>query len=129
MSAEQEENRTGTEERAVAHIVNQADLPHSETAFEFEGQHFGDTNVSFIVIDAPPGSGPKLHKHPYEEVFVVQEGSVTFTVGHDTIEATGGQILVVPAGIPHKFVSSGAGRLRQIDIHVSRRFITEWLEG
>jgi quercetin dioxygenase-like cupin family protein len=37
------------------------------------------TGVSFILIDAPPGSGPKLHKHPHEEVFVVQEGEVTFT--------------------------------------------------
>jgi hypothetical protein len=25
-------------------------------------------------------------------------------------------------------VNSGAGRLRQIDIHASERFITEWLE-
>ena len=128
MSAEQEEISTWTQERGVVRIVNQADLPHSETALEFEGQHYGDTNVSVIVIDAPPGSGPKLHKHPYEEVFVVQKGSATFTVGDEVIEAAGGQILVVPAGVPHKFVSSGAGRLRQIDIHASRRFITEWLE-
>ena len=129
MSAEQEENRTSTQQRGVARIVNQADLPHSEISFECEGQHFGATNISDIVIDAPPGTGPKLHKHPYEEVFVVQEGSVTFTVGDDVIEATGGQILVVPAGVPHKFVSSGSGRLRQIDIHASRRFITDWLDG
>jgi len=26
-------------------------------------------------------------------------------------------------------VNSGAGRLRQIDIHASDRFVTEWLEG
>ena len=81
-----------------------------------------------MVIDAPPGSGPKLHRHPYEEVFIVQEGSVTFTAGDDIIEASGGQVVVVPAGVPHKFVSSGDGPLRQVDIHASERFITEWLE-
>jgi len=81
-----------------------------------------------MVVDAPPGSGPKLHKHPYEEVFVVQEGNVTFTAGEEVIEARGGQVVVVPAGVFHKFVNSGAGRLRQIDIHASERFITEWLE-
>jgi mannose-6-phosphate isomerase-like protein (cupin superfamily) len=112
----------------VTRIIDIADLAHSETAYEFEGHHYGDTNVSFILIDAPPGSGPKLHKHPYEEVFVVQEGSVTFTAGDDVIEASGGQVVVVPAGVPHKFVNSGTGRLRQIDIHASERFITEWLE-
>ena len=30
---------------------------------------------------------------------------------------TGGQVLVVPAGVPHKFVNPGTGPLRQIDIH------------
>jgi mannose-6-phosphate isomerase-like protein (cupin superfamily) len=112
----------------VTRIIDIADLAHSETAYEFEGHHHGDTNVSFIVIDAPPGSGPKLHKHPYEEVFVVQEGTVTFTAGDETIEARGGQVVVVEAGVAHKFVNSGTDRLRQIDIHASERFITEWLE-
>ena len=111
----------------MTHIINKTDLAHSETAYEFQGHRPG-AGVSFIVVDAPPGSGPKLHRHPYEEVFVVQEGSVTFTAGDDVIEASGGQVVVVPAGVPHKFVNSGAGRLRQVDIHASERFITEWLE-
>jgi len=112
----------------VTHIIDVADLAHSETSYEFEGHHHGVAGVSFIVIDAPPGSGPKLHRHPYEEVFVVQEGNVTFTAGDDVVEASGGRVVVVPAGVAHKFVNSGSGRLRQVDIHASERFITEWLE-
>ena len=38
---------------------------------------------------------------------MVQEGSATFTAGDDVIEATGGQVVVVPAGVAHKFVNSG----------------------
>jgi len=108
-------------------ILDKADLAQGETSYEFLGHHH-DAGVSFIVIDAPPGSGPKLHKHPYEEVFVVQEGTVTFTAGDEVVEASGGQIVVVPAGVPHKFVNSGTGPLRQIDIHPTGRFVTEWLE-
>jgi mannose-6-phosphate isomerase-like protein (cupin superfamily) len=59
---------------------------------------------------------------------VVQEGTATFTGGEEVIEARGGQVVMVPAGVPHKFVNTGAGRLRQIDIHASERFVTEWLE-
>ncbi len=128
MNAEPEEKNRETQERGVARILDISDLPHGETSFEFEGYHHGDTKISFIVIDAPPGSGPKLHKHPYEEVFVVQEGNVTFTAADEVIEARGGQVVVVAAGVAHKFVNSGTGRLRQIDIHASDRFITEWLE-
>ncbi len=109
----------------VARIL---DLALGEAANEFPEYHH-DAGISFIVIDAPPGSGSKLHKHPYEEVFVVQEGSAAFTAEEDVIEASAGQVVVVPAGVPHKFVNSGDGRLRQIDIHASERFVTEWLEG
>jgi hypothetical protein len=35
--------------------------------------------------------------------------------------------VVVAAGLPHKFVNSGIGRLRQVDVHASERFVTEWL--
>ena len=93
------------------------------------GRQHGDLGVCIIFVDAPPGRGPGLHKHPYEEVFIVQEGRGTFTVGEEEIEAGPGDILIVPAGEPHAFVNSGDGPLRQIDIHVSPHFDTEWLEG
>ena len=105
----------------MTYVVNKHELPHSGTAHKFEGYLYGGTNVSFFLLDAPPGSGPGLHTHPYEEVFVVQEGQATFTAGDATFEATGGQIVIVPAGVPHKFVNSGTGPLRQIDIHPSER--------
>ncbi len=112
----------------MTHIIDRDELPHGGTARRFEGYLYGGANVSFFLTDAPPGTGPGLHTHPYEEVFVVHEGEITFTVGDDTIEATDGQIVVVSAGMPHKFVNSGAGRARHIDIHTSRRMVTKWLE-
>jgi quercetin dioxygenase-like cupin family protein len=112
----------------MIYVIDKDELTYSGTAHKFEGYRYGDTSVSFFLTDGPPGSGPKLHKHPYAEVFVVQEGELTFTVRDTTIEATSGQIVVVPAGVPHKFVNSGAGRARHIDIHTSRRMTTEWLE-
>lgn len=82
-----------------------------------------------IVVNVSPGGGPGLHRHPYEEVFLVQEGTATFTAGEEVIEVKGGQVVVVPAGVAHKFVNSGTERLRQVDIHASERFVTEWLEA
>ena len=111
----------------MAFVINKVELPSSEIGWEFEGWQYGDTNVSFLIIEAPPGSGPQLHSHPYEEIFVVQEGQVTFTIGEATLEATSGQIVIAPAGVPHKFVNSGMGPLRQIDIHPVPRMITTWL--
>jgi mannose-6-phosphate isomerase-like protein (cupin superfamily) len=114
-------------EQVTAHILDLADPARGDDADEFQGYRYG-AGVSFIVVDAQPGGGPKLHRHPYEEVFVVQEGSATFTAGDETVEVKGGQVVVVPAGVPHKFVNSGTGQLRQVDIHASERFVTEWLD-
>ena len=93
----------------------------------FEGRLNGGPNVSFFLIDSDRGGGPDLHTHPYAEVFVIQDGEVTFTAGEETIEAAAGQIVVVPAGVPHKYVNSG--RARHIDIHASGSMETEWLES
>jgi mannose-6-phosphate isomerase-like protein (cupin superfamily) len=109
-------------------ILHRDELPQYAYTREFEGYLHGDAGVSFILVDMPPGGGPRLHRHPYEEVFVIQEGVVTFTIGATTFEAQTGQIAIVPGGVPHKFVNSGAGPLRQIDIHCAPQFVTEWLE-
>lgn len=117
----------GNREPGRTRIIDLADPGYGEDANEVQG-HNHNAAISVIVVDAPPGSGPKLHRHPYEEVFVIQEGNVAITAGDETVEATGGQVLVVPAGVAHKFTNSGTGRLRQVDIHASERFVTEWLE-
>jgi mannose-6-phosphate isomerase-like protein (cupin superfamily) len=80
-----------------------------------------------IFVDAPPGGGPSLHKHPYEEVFITLEGQATFVVNDEEIVAKAGDILIAPPDAPHEFTSSGPGSLRQINIHVSPTFSTEWL--
>jgi len=121
-----EEKSERTHEQGATHVINLADPARGEETGEFQGYCY-EAGMSFIVVNAPPGGGPKLHRHPYEEVFMVQEGNATFTAGEETIEVSGGQV-VVPAGVPHKFVNSGTGRLRQLDIHASDRFVTEWLE-
>jgi mannose-6-phosphate isomerase-like protein (cupin superfamily) len=97
------------------------------SGFEASGDAIG-ASVSVIVVDSEPGAGPRLHRHPYEEVFVVLEGEATFTLGDQQRVVGGGEIVVAPAGVPHRFVNSGAGRLRQVDIHPRPRFETEWLE-
>lgn len=95
---------------------------------EFHGRDLAGGNVSLIWVESQPGEGPRLHRHAYEEIFVVVEGNVTFTADGDTIEAKTGNVVVVPAGIAHAFVNAGPGVLRQIDIHATDHILTEWLD-
>jgi mannose-6-phosphate isomerase-like protein (cupin superfamily) len=108
-------------------VLSFEDIRSSATASLFEGKDHG-TTVTFFIVRTPPGRGPNLHRHPYEETFVVEQGSAIFTVDGETIEAQAGQIVVVPAGAAHKFVSSGDGPLHQLGIHASDRLIQEDVE-
>ncbi len=109
-------------------LLNRDELPRDGNTYEFEGFQFQDTEVSFIWVDMPPGGAVRLHKHPYKEIFIIQEGVSAFTVGSETIEAHAGQVLIVPAEVPHKFTNRSDQRLKQVDIHVNKEFITHWLE-
>ena len=104
-----------------------ADLRSSETAAKFEGRDHGST-VSMFITNHPPGAGPGLHRHPYEETFLVQEGTATFTADGEAIEAKAGEMLVVPAGAAHGFKNSGDGPLRLVSVHPSDHVVQEWLE-
>jgi quercetin dioxygenase-like cupin family protein len=109
-------------------VLNKDEPPGDGNTYEFVGSQHDDTDISFIWVDFSPGDRVRLHKHPYKEIFIILEGSSTFTVGSTTLEAQAGQIVVAPADVPHGFVNSGQGRLKQIDIHLSKQVVTQWLE-
>jgi mannose-6-phosphate isomerase-like protein (cupin superfamily) len=106
--------------------VSAADLPGKRSR-SFVGEEHG-AGLTLILVDMPPGGGPRLHRHPYEEIFVVLDGTATFTVGDEEVAAAPEDILVVPPGTPHKFVNTGVERLRMTAIHHAPAFDTEWLE-
>lgn len=80
-----------------------------------------------LFVDASPGEGPKLHRHPYVELLIVVEGVAMFHDGVASREVHAGEMAVVDADQVHGFTNPGPGRLRQIDIHLSPKFQTEWL--
>ena len=106
-------------------VVARDELPWSNIAHELVGADHG-VGICVIFVDAEPGRGPSLHTHPYEEVLIVLEGKVTLDDGTEKRRAGAGDVVLIAPGQPHGFVNSGPGRLRQIDIHVSPSFSTDW---
>jgi quercetin dioxygenase-like cupin family protein len=109
-------------------VLRQDELPFSRIAREFVGADHGGAGACLIFVDAPPGRGPGLHRHPYAELFIVQEGEATFTADGAERAVGAGDLVVVPAGTPHKFVATGDGQLRMISVQPSPSFSTEWLD-
>lgn len=84
--------------------------------------------ISVILDHSGPRQGPRLHRHPYDETWVVQAGNVTFQVGDTRQRAEPGDIVIVPPDTPHKFTNDGPGPSSLVCIHASPTFVTEWLE-
>jgi mannose-6-phosphate isomerase-like protein (cupin superfamily) len=101
-------------------------LPLSGFAHELVGADHGGIGICVIFVDARPGEGPSLHRHPYEEIFITLEGEATVTSNEQEFQIGPGDIVIVPPHTPHAFTNSGSVPLRQIDIHVSPTFSTEW---
>ena len=104
-----------------------AQIEQDELPGRFEGADHG-AGVSFFLARTAPGRGPSLHRHPYEETFVVHEGRVRFTVDDQTIEAEAGQIVIAPPGSAHTFVNVGDAPVHMTNIHPRPRMSQQDLE-
>jgi mannose-6-phosphate isomerase-like protein (cupin superfamily)/ketosteroid isomerase-like protein len=72
--------------------------------------------LSILEITEPPNSAEPLHVHHREdEGFWILEGDVTFEVADTTIEATAGDFVFGPRGVPHRY-TVGAGGCRMLYI-------------
>ncbi len=69
----------------------------------------------FCVIDMhiPPGGGPPLHRHHFEETFILLEGEIEATFRGKKTTVKAGDTVNIPANAPHRFhnISSNATRL------------------
>jgi quercetin dioxygenase-like cupin family protein len=108
---------------APSHVAI-ADLERGRLSSLFTGRDHGAT-ISIFITTVPPGDGPVLHRHPYEEIFVVEEGEAVFTADDRTIAAGAGEIVVVPAGAAHRFEGAGETSARVLSVHPSDHVVQE----
>ena len=96
--------------------VNARDLPGNDVSRTFEGGKHGPCTVSFFLVNNRPGEGPNLHRHAYDETFIICEGHYDFRLDGKLLKLGPGDVVFVPRGTPHGFASTGPEVGRQIII-------------
>jgi quercetin dioxygenase-like cupin family protein len=90
----------------------------------FAGAEHGAA-VSVVLVDAASGAQQEPHVHPVEEVALVQEVAATFFLGAQQARIVrAGQVVRVPAGVPHRWVATGDSRLRAVAVHGAAEIVT-----
>ena len=86
--------------------------------FDFHGSQFtikvlsSESNNRYTVLDVihAPNIGPAEHQHPAgPETFSVLEGDYEFFLDGESIKAKVGNVICVPTGASHRFVTGSKG--------------------
>lgn len=83
----------------------------------------------------PYTRGPGAHQHEEDDVFFVIEGTMSFFVGGDWIDASKGSLVIAPGGTAHDFENRTAERAGVLNLSVPGDFepemegIAEWFRA
>ena len=104
--------------------INDMKSPDGQVA-TFHGFEQG-ANISFFIVLFSPGKGPKKHRHPYEETFIILDGEIEAIVDGETERIGKDTIAVIPANTWHEFKNCADKPVHMVNIHPAPRMITEW---
>jgi mannose-6-phosphate isomerase-like protein (cupin superfamily) len=62
---------------------------------------------SIFLGEAPANVGPPRHRHPWDENYYITSGTLEVLVDETWSEAHPGDLVVIPAGVPHTFHGRG----------------------
>ena len=80
----------------------------------------------------PHTRGPGAHQHDEDDVFFMIEGTMSFFIGGEWIDAPKGSLVIAPGGMPHDFENRTAKRAGFLNVSVPGGFepemvgIAEW---
>ncbi|GAB3557892.1 quercetin dioxygenase-like cupin family protein [Actinopolyspora lacussalsi] len=93
------------------------------------GQEGSSGNLGLLEASVPPGGGPPMHNHTYEdEAFYIVEGELEIYIGDQTVIGRSGDFVFIPRNTMHGFRNKGLHTARQLLIFTPGGFERFFLE-
>ena len=70
----------------------------------------------------PHTQGPGSHSHDEDDVFFVIEGTMSFRIGNEWMDAPRGTFVLVPGGVTHDFENRGSERAGALNFSIPGGF-------
>jgi quercetin dioxygenase-like cupin family protein len=84
------------------------------------------SSISFL--DLPAYSRIPTHHHPSEQIGIVLEGAMQYTIGEETKVCRKGTAFVIPPHAPHSLVVVSGKPAKLVDIFTPKRQVSEPLQ-
>lgn len=88
-----------------ANVVTMEDLPRDHPMPRIARRRVIGEKMMISEVVLSPGFEVPVHSHENEQIVVMLRGRAEFDLeeeaGSRTVEVTGGQVLVLPSGVPH----------------------------
>jgi mannose-6-phosphate isomerase-like protein (cupin superfamily) len=79
----------------------------------------GSRHVSMNLAEVPPGaSGPPMHVHEFDQFYFVLDGTLSVEVALQRFDVGPGNLVVLPAGVPHWQWNEGSAPERHLTMLV-----------
>ncbi|HMN30294.1 MAG TPA: cupin domain-containing protein [Caldilineaceae bacterium] len=82
-------------------FYNPAERPAKELFPGALTRTFWGEKTLMSLLELSPGCVVPRHSHPHEQVGIVLEGELEFTIGDETRIVKTGEIFVIPGGVEH----------------------------
>ena len=99
----------------ASYYVSRNETSHHEI---FPGVHIytaAGERMMLSLVEFAPGAVVKPHSHPHEQMGMLLEGELTFTIGGQTQTLKPGQMWRIPGGVVHSAVAGDAS-VKALDV-------------
>jgi mannose-6-phosphate isomerase-like protein (cupin superfamily) len=104
------------QEGTYLRVRSREELPESGAGRVFAGAEHG-ADVDVVLVEVAPGEGGGAPDATAAQVWVIQEGQATFSLGERQARVVrAGEVVRIPADVPWRFENTGAGPLRAVAV-------------
>lgn len=115
---ESPEDAPGSSDRGYVYIPGEHEFetPPGVQGLRMQRLALNDRLAVNLLQSEPGGSGPAMHIHEFDQYYFVLEGVLEIQVALQRHTAGVGQLVVLPAGVPHRQWNDSAHRERHLAV-------------
>jgi quercetin dioxygenase-like cupin family protein len=92
---------------------------------------FGTERALLVMNEMQPGMDVRSHSHDFDQIALITEGAVRFTVEGETFDVQAGEALLIPANAVHCGEPLNGERAMNLDVFAPARedylHLLEWM--